>query len=1470
MRLIKILFIIGLLCFVPGKINAKDNQIDISIIYSFDSSGSITIPAEGGEVSISFMMLRPVPYEILMDHINDSFSGSEDVISNVSISGYSGNIEGTLLLEFAANEDEERIITISSSQNSIDIIQEAHVSSVFTLSANKTTIMYGEDILFTLDGSTPSFLYDLLRDGVTVDRNTGNGSSITFHSTGAGSYTAKASRPSVIPMNGKINISYLSFYGYTHDFQSNEVMADCNGGIYRVRFVKNSSASDSELLRILSFYNSGNSKEWDTDIRVDYSQGEIVFSCGPNMGKRAISNNTWFRNASSNYLTILQPNGGSLLDYSIRPSEDGSSIVVSGSQPFVEYYLLKDGERTTSSLIGTGSVLYFSQNQGAGAYTVEASYKGVDLVMSGEVIISDGGALLNKDDNWILQETSTESTGLVNPIRDITFYNGLGDPEQIVNVGASPRGRNIVTPIEYDPVRHADAKTFLPYVSFKSSTSKEESPLQSQRSYYDLIYGSGEGECAYALKVYGASPVERVLAQTKPGLVYRNARKQVSYTYDSNSSLTVYRIDLDTDDNGIHVNGYYSPGELYAKMAEDEDGKILISYTDKLNRLVLSRAVSGDITQDTYYVYDGLSRLRWVIQPEGSERLQGQSRWTIDSQEARAYAFRYTYDGRGRLTETRFPGKEVEYTVFDPAGRPVARQDGNLRAQGRWLLVKYTKFGEEDSKYLTGTNSFSRAFLEDAFSTTATPTYVYSKSSNILIEHYYYDSYPSWAPNPGTESGIVLVSELINSPKGLLTGKEEADLSTLGNSVVRYSRSVFFYDKRGRLRQTVELSPDEIMLRESIRYDYLGNIIRRMDAVNGTNVTPKTLEETYSYDNRSRLLASSASIRNSTATVTYQYDDLGRLTTKDLGNITQIDTYNLQGWLTSRTASIGRTTVYSQTLQYYSPSLGTTPQYGGNISEWGVSNGNTSGIYCFTYDGFGRLTSSQRHEGISSIGRRIPIQENSFIEIIDGSISPSRIDGLNSFTEKDITYDKNGNILTMKRYGSSSLLPQDDFSYSYNGNQLFSLSGSTNMSFQYDANGNMIFDGENRYSFNLIDKVSQVLQDHRLKAEYHFFADGEKYKVLDGNGEGLTYIGPFVYTHSGDFESVIACGGDARFMNAGRTISPYYYITDHLGSVRVIADEGGNIVERNDYYPYGSRHTSGAKYPTLESNRQKFSGKEIQSMVDLPLHDFGARMYTSSNMRWMTVDPLCEKYYSISPYAYCAGNPVNLVDPDGRECDEYYSSVNGKYLGKDAYGYSLRLMNPKDFNNISKGKTNVQDIPSIQELRASSRMITAQVDKIESDAQKVADCSRADRLEHQCFIVLDRVSASIFTVDGPVGENSTSSISYYPAPSTGCSFLDKPGGLILIGQIHGHPDTNMMGHQTLKTMSSTDIQTAQALQIPIWGVDAMCGTSGDSMGVHVALPTGEVINNIRQTGAPSTIWGYDSLRIWGNSEKPIY
>ncbi len=60
----------------------------------------------------------------------------------------------------------------------------------------------------------------------------------------------------------------------------------------------------------------------------------------------------------------------------------------------------------------------------------------------------------------------------------------------------------------------------------------------------------------------------------------------------------------------------------------------------------------------------------------------------------------------------------------------------------------------------------------------------------------------------------------------------------------------------------------------------------------------------------------------------------------------------------------------------------------------------------------------------------------------------------------------------------------------------------------------------------------------------------------------------------------------------------------------------------------------------------KFNGKELDA--ETGLYYYGARYYDPSAALWLGVDPLAEKYPDVSPYVYCAGNPVVRIDPDGR------------------------------------------------------------------------------------------------------------------------------------------------------------------------------------------------------------------------------
>jgi len=107
----------------------------------------------------------------------------------------------------------------------------------------------------------------------------------------------------------------------------------------------------------------------------------------------------------------------------------------------------------------------------------------------------------------------------------------------------------------------------------------------------------------------------------------------------------------------------------------------------------------------------------------------------------------------------------------------------------------------------------------------------------------------------------------------------------------------------------------------------------------------------------------------------------------------------------------------------------------------------------------------------------------------------------------------------------------------------------------------------------------------------------------------------------------------------------FFYHSDHLRSSSFITDILGDVDQFTQYMPYGEllvdQRSSG------HDIRYKFTGKERDEETGLDY--FGARYYASDISVWLSVDPMSDKYPSMSPYMYTAGNPVMLVDPDGRE-----------------------------------------------------------------------------------------------------------------------------------------------------------------------------------------------------------------------------
>ena len=482
--------------------------------------------------------------------------------------------------------------------------------------------------------------------------------------------------------------------------------------------------------------------------------------------------------------------------------------------------------------------------------------------------------------------------------------------------------------------------------------------------------------------------------------------------------------------------------------------------------------------------------------------------------------------------------------------------------------------------------------------------------------------------------------------------------------------SSFYYDYQGRLIQShrKEALGGARHIHQSLTFT--GKPSRTRETVALPDGRIDSLVTVRSYDGQDRLVSETTSLNDKSQSVSYGYDEIGRLTSRVYGTeanpsaLTETLAYNIRDQLTDQNSN-----VFNMSLRYQEPTLGAVPKYNGSVSEWGWNHGvgTETNAWSLSYDGSGRLTDARRFVG--------GVQTN-------------------SFSERSITYDRNSNALTLTRYGENAATPDEILAYSYNGNLLRNISNSGTSggggSFTHDTNGNLTRDGLSTLDIDYNDRnlTSRISSGGATLAEYEYLADGTKLRALDGGGNGYQYRGSLIYTQTAGQTGSPAITLDCAVTSAGRIVrentadgsSTYkvqHYLRDHLGSVRAVIDgDTGTVIEASDYYPFGKRiqvtapvsePVGGSQYAsepavapvapatsvasTSSPNRWRFSGKEDQSFLgaSIPLLDFGARMYNPAIARWTAADPLSEKYYGISPYVYCLGNPISIIDPNGMD-----------------------------------------------------------------------------------------------------------------------------------------------------------------------------------------------------------------------------
>ena len=986
----------------------------------------------------------------------------------------------------------------------------------------------------------------------------------------------------------------------------------------------------------------------------------------------------FFTRTGSLTVSLIEDNDGILDTYELTGRQVCSGlpdIAISqpGSQPGVAYTLLRDGASVISRN-GTGDAVSFGSYDTPGTYSVRARLLGWENVNYGNVVISSNASSGLGGANYILERTYTTDNG-DNFRADVTYLNGFGHPEQEIALDGAPDGRSLVTPVVYDLMKRPDATVNLPFPYQLQNGRYLPDAVQRQREYY-----AGDSH-PYETNTFESGLEGRLISSQKPGAIYRENSRKVTVEYGVNDG-TEGVMDLRYSSAGsvpvIIRDGVYGKDRLRLTMTVTEDCDTSYVFTDIFDKTVLTREVTDGINHDTYFIYDLKDRLVCVIQPEGSAQV-GTS-FTFSGQFCSNYCFTYTYDERDNIIEKQIPGAGKQVLAYDLRDRQILYADAKMMEAGKY---KYTLYDTMDRVIQEGYSSLSNSIVTvRAAQMTNVPLTSFLTDPMVTRTLSYYD---------GT------VEPPLTLPGASRADKQEIDFThclTLpateqifeephieGTGLARGDRvrtKAYFYDSKGRMALMTETDSDGWKSIYSWKYDFQGNVLRQTEEHYKDNAFD-SIVTTYTYDNRGRRLTLQRNLNGTDyAAVTYSYDDLGRLDGKEVaGRGSESYAYTLQGWQKETTAIFYGQGVFTQTMSYQLPQMTLTkPRFDGMVSEISYCHlGLISHTLGYSYDGLKRLRDTRRH----------PMGNQATLDI---------------WTERNLTYDRNGNLTSMRR-----LIPETGGTYTltYSGNRIQSLTkGETTSSYTYYSDGNLKTDSRRdlQFQYNLLNLPATVTDasGQTLKASYSYLADGTKLTVRDSQNDGLTYRGSFVYTADGtpgstavteNLESI--AHDEGRFValspSSGTTTTQFidtWHVRDYLGSVRTIlditqdetavTDASAVILEQNDYLPFGTRVSLSAQAYD-PSNRYRYNGKEEQVTGSVGLTDYGARLYDNSLPRWTTPDPLAEKYYGISPYAFCNNNPVNFVDPDGRDPIYKRTLFGGvKQIGDDGKNGSVSYL----------------------------------------------------------------------------------------------------------------------------------------------------------------------------------------------------
>lgn len=851
-------------------------------------------------------------------------------------------------------------------------------------------------------------------------------------------------------------------------------------------------------------------------------------------------------------------------------------------------------------------------------------------------------------------------------IVSIQYYDVAGRATETV---ANPfKGKFLHALNTYDPMGRV-SRTWLPVATASEDVLTEDSfNSLSAQQYADPM--------AYTSSRYDA--LDRPVFSSTPGSAWAGKGKTVEYGTNPDSLVKHYDVTELRYHLGEQDFEYYPKGTLSYTKAITEDGQTMTTYTDFSGNVVLERRGTDN---DTYYVYDNRGLLCYVLQPMYQE-----------CPDLALYAFCYDYNLEGQVYSMKLPGCDPVLYEYDAFGRVKKMQDGVLRTRGKYRVYTYDALGRLTNQSISDGDRVEYDEIVNFYDTydyLKNPQYADMVPANNVDTTSLCPFHPKngYGQLTGTwqraSNGEDMLMSYNYDDYGRLTMTKEIGLDkhlsvvyqdyNFNGAILSEHRDLYRYDKMenalndntlyGSIKHYFTASNNKRPYRSVIRLTHKGSTSQTKDEI----MKP-------TYDDFGRMIANDR--KGTAGDMTYSYD-------------------KLHGWLTQ----IGSSSGFRQTL--YRENSKTGKRYDGSIASmsWEVGDGSVH-TYHYAYDGMNRLT-----EAVYSSNRDIydklrpstnPVQAAGLSEL--NGKEPLRLipmERLQGNYSESYSYDKNCNLTWLQRTGTSNSVKGkviDLLECGYSGNQLKSVADYSDEDlnyagafdfqnkaddvdeYSYNENGAMTKDlnkGITNIEYDLLGNPQKVTFGSRTSIEYVYAADGRKLRAVHssalrirvvpsgnkGKLPGYTYkylrdttdyINNYVFKN-GKPEMFRFNGGYYSFDEEGNMDGCHFYVQDYQGNNRMVVNAYTDEVEQiNHYYPYGVLMADISTNP--DKQKYKYGEKELDRAYGLDLYDFEARRQDPIiGGRFTSVDPMAGDYNWLSPYAYCAGDPINLVDPTGMD-----------------------------------------------------------------------------------------------------------------------------------------------------------------------------------------------------------------------------